>query len=716
MEKIIAASICSLFYFSISQAQLLTNKSIWYDGMLTEKRVPDFRFMDDGVHYTRLEGNAIVKYNFLKEKKGEILLDKKLVEEAMDGSVDHYAFSANEQYILLESGREKIYRRSYYSDLYLYDRSSSALKTVTAHRIRAAEMDPAERHISYVAENDLYMYDIKAGQETRITRDGEKNAIINGHADWVYEEEFAITSMHCWSPDGRYLAWVRLDESEVPVFHMKYYRDSLYPVDYAFKYPKVGEANSTWTLHLYDTETGVQRDITPEDAMHYIPRLRWTPGGELCITQMNRHQNNLQLHLYSNSESTWSLLYEESSPYYLDINDALTFLTDGSGFIWMSPKSGHTHLYLMDMQGEEKNAITAGDYPVTAFYGVDEKERKLYYQAAKTNATQRELYVYDLDEGSSRRISQDEGYHNGSFNSTYTHYIDHYGQLNRPTEHHIHQSDGTFVRTLEDNDELRRIQEAMELPGIEFMRLKSAASDSLNGYILKPQKMEEGRKYPLLMYVYGGPGSQNVTDKMSRYYWWFQMLAERGYVVACFDNRGTGGRSDAFQKQTYMELGRMETEDQIAVARQLGALSFIDRDRIGIFGWSYGAYLSTSCLLKGAETFHLAVAVAPVTNWKWYDTIYTERYMRTESENPKGYRENSPVNFAHLLEGEYMIVHGGGDDNVHPQHTHEMIRALVDENKHFEMLYYPNKNHGIYGNYTRWHLFEEISNFLEDRL
>ncbi|HKK89602.1 MAG TPA: S9 family peptidase [Saprospiraceae bacterium] len=256
----------------------------------------------------------------------------------------------------------------------------------------------------------------------------------------------------------------------------------------------------------------------------------------------------------------------------------------------------------------------------------------------------------------------------------------------------------------------------MDLPEIEFLKLKSAESDSLNGYILRPQNMEEGREYPLLMYVYGGPGSQKVLDKMSRYYWWFQMLAQQGYVIACFDNRGTGGRSDKFQKQTYMALGQKETADQIAVAEQLGKLPYVDEERMGIFGWSYGGYLSTSCILKGAETFHLAIAVAPVTNWKWYDTIYTERYMRTERENPKGYQQNSPVHFAHLLEGKYMIVHGGGDDNVHPQHTHEMVRALVDENKHFEMLYYPNKNHSIYGGYTRWHLYEEISNFIADHL
>ncbi|HKK89603.1 MAG TPA: DPP IV N-terminal domain-containing protein [Saprospiraceae bacterium] len=401
MKKIIAAIVCGLFYVSISQAQLLNNKSIWYDGMFSEKRVPGFRFMNDGVHYTRLEDKAIIKYNFFKEKKPEVLLEKRVLQEVMSGPIHHYSFSANEKYILLESGKEKIYRRSYYADLYLYNRAAASLKSVSDHRIRAAEIDPQERHISYLVDNDLYVYNIQTGKEKRLTSDGKTNAIINGHADWVYEEEFAITSMHRWSPDGRYLTWVRLDETKVPVFHMKFYNDSLYPLDYAFKYPKVGEANSSWSLHLYDTKTGKQTDITPGDAKHYIPRLRWTPAGELCITQMNRHQNNLQLHLYNATENAWKLLYEESSPYYLNITDALSFLKDGSGFVWKSPKSGFNHLYLMDMQGNEQKALTKGEFPVTAFYGINEERescitrlrRKMLHSANYTFMTLHQIAV-----------------------------------------------------------------------------------------------------------------------------------------------------------------------------------------------------------------------------------------------------------------------------------------------------------------------------------
>lgn len=711
--------LCLLLFvstFLTLSAQLINNKSIWYDEIFTQKSVPGFNFMNDGIHYTQIENGSIQKLNFIKDKKPKTLLKSERFNQISEHALNGYQFSEDEDILILESQKEKIYRHSYKAIYHLYELEKDEIQIISELPIQEVELNSDASHLSYVRENNLYHFDLQTGETHQITQDGKRNAILNGHADWVYEEEFKITKAHKWSADGRYLAFVKFDESEVPVFRMYYYNDDLYPEDYSFKYPKVGENNSSWTLHLYDRLTKKVEEITPKESKHYIPRLNWTPQNELCITQMNRHQNHLSLDLYNPNSNQWRTLYQEKHSEYIEIKDVLHFLRDGSGFIWMSPKSGFQHLYLMNMDGSENRALTSGNFPVTKFYGYDENKQTVYFQAASVRPEQREIFAHDLKNTQTSKISRGEGYHTASFNRNYTYYIDHFSRLNSPTRHAIYTTGGILIKELENNTEIKNLKDALNVSPVSFMKLKSAGKDSLNGYILKPKSFDPSKSYPLFMYVYGGPGSQQVIDKMSGFYWWFQMLTEKGYVVACFDNRGTGARGDKFQKQTYMQLGNLETEDQIALAKQLGALKYIDETRIGIFGWSYGGYLSSSCILKGAEIFKMAIAVAPVTNWKWYDTIYTERYMRTRKENQKGYEENSPVNFAEQLKGKYLIVHGGGDDNVHPQHTHEMVRALIENNKHFDMLYYPNKNHGINGGFTRWHLFDEITEFIKENL
>ncbi len=718
IRKILACFAYSLLFTFFCSAQELNNEEIWYQGSFLEESVPGFNFLDDGVHYTELRSGKIKQLNFLRPgEKEEVIFNGNDWKDKIQGSISSYSFSPDERYVLIFSDKEAIYRWSFRSKVYLYDRKAKDLLEISENKIQLAHFSPDATKLAYVYENDLYIYNIGTKKEVRVSSDGKINHIINGHADWVYEEEFSITRMYDWSENGRYLAYVQFDESEVPEFYMRYYTGDLYPDDYHFKYPKVGENNAKVKVKVFDTSNEETKEVNDIEFQHYIPRIEWIPGGNsLCITDINRHQNHIRLNKYDAGSGQTLTILEEKSPYYLDITDDLSFSSDGMSFFWTSPKSGFYHIYHYSIDGNLINQITSGDWPVTRFYGYDEKDNELFYQAAKRSPMQREIYRYDLSDNKSHEISNKEGYHTATFNSTFEFFIDGYSRLNHPTNYSIVNRKGKLLNEMEDNQSIKELQSKHKVESVDLIKVPNEKGDSLNAYIIQPSDFEEGKEYPMLMFVYGGPGSQQVLDKMPRYYWWFQMLSKKGYYVACVDNRGTGARGEEFQKSTYLQLGKQETEDQIAAASYFGNWSSVDKDRIGIFGWSYGGYVSTLCILKGSDVFNAAVAVAPVTNWKWYDSIYTERFMRTEKENEDGYKNNSPVNFAHLLEGDYLIVHGTGDDNVHPQHSFEMVNELIKHNKRFDMAFYPNKNHGIYGSFTRWHLFDHISSFIEEKL
>ncbi len=729
--------ICLLLFlwsFAMTFSQnALTLEDIWQKGTFTTKGVSGFHFQKDGLHYTRSTGTAIEQYDLRDGSKTGVLFDTKQVSDGAapgwKGTFDNYTWSSDESCILLETNSKSIYRRSNTADFFVYRfADKNLLRLHTEGPQRDAFFSPDASKVAYIAENNLFYFDLNTQKTVQVTSDGQDNAIINGAADWVYEEEFSLVRAFDWSPDGKWLAFLRFDESAVPLFTLEMYRDSAYPQTVPFKYPKVSEKNATVTAHFYELKTGKLTKINllaDSGSDFYLPRLQWTPRGLLCLTWMNRLQNHERLLLADPSTGRCSTLIEEKNARYIDLQD-VTFLSDGSGFIKQSEKSGFNHLYLYDMQGRQKKALTKGPWEVTDFYGVDERNQLAYYQAAVVTPLQREIYVVNLKGKKRKKISDEPGTHSVRFSKTFDYAVCNFSTIQTPPRSTVRDRNGRLLRVLEQNTAIAEKQRQYGVLPVTFFKvpLRNAPAPSgtwngeLNGWMIRPTAPAfANQKLPVLMFVYGGPGSQQVTDAWKGgNYWWFQMLAQQGYVVACVDNRGTGARGEDFKKMTYLQLGKYETEDQIAAARYLATLPYIDAARIGIFGWSYGGYLSSLCLFKGPDVFKAAIAVAPVTNWKWYDSIYTERYMQTYTDNPSGYEENSPVNFAGRLKGNYLLVHGLADDNVHFQNAAELVNHLIAAGRQFDSMYYPNRNHGISGGNARIHLYTKMTNFLKNKL
>jgi dipeptidyl-peptidase-4 len=724
MKKYILFFFAALFLStSLLQAQqAITLENIWAEYKFFARSIPGFNFLKDGKHYTKKEGNQIKQYDFTTGEFVKDIFDASAVKDNKEynGRLDDYSFSEDESKILIKTETESIYRYSSRGNFYVYDRASGKLTTVsTGGKQRYTTFSPAADKVAFVRDNNLHIKNLVTGEEKPFTRDGKYNQIINGATDWVYEEEFALVRAFEWSPDGRKIAFLRFDESAVPEFTMTLHRDDAYPEYETFKYPKVGEVNSIVSAHIYDIEKDKTLEIASGEGKDiYFPRLKWTQDpNKLCLFRMNRHQNELELLLADAQSGKTSVLLEETNNYYIDITDDLTFLKDGQHFIWTSEKSGYNHIYLYGMDGREKVQLTKGKYDVTSFYGVDEANGLVYYQAAESSPLRREVFEVNLKGKKKRQLGKEKGWSSAQFSSTFDYYVLNYSNANTASTYTVFDRQGKEVRVLEDNARTAELQEEYNWQPVEFMTIPGADDVELNAWMIKPPGFQASKEYPVFMYVYGGPGSQTVKDQWgSLNHWWFQMLAQKGYIVVSVDNRGTGGRGQEFKKMTYLQLGKYETIDQVEAAKYLGGLPYVDASRIGIFGWSYGGYMSSLCILKGNDVFKAAIAVAPVTNWKWYDTIYTERYMRTDDENPDGYKDNSPVYFADRLKGSYLLVHGMADDNVHFQNTTEMVNALVNANKQFDTYFYPNRNHGIYGGPTRLHLYTKMTNFLINNL
>lgn len=694
-------------------------EDIWLNYSYYSRSVPGFNFMNDGESYSRLQSNKVQKYSI---KDGQFIEDLFALEMLADGvdaptSISGYSFSADEQKILVESNPESIYRYSYKADYFVW--SNGALEPLFDGKVMHASFDPSGSRVAFVYDNNLYIKNLENGVVDQVTTDGKFNEVINGSADWVYEEEFGFTKAFQWSTDGKYVAYYRFDERAVKEFTMTIYKNEMYPEYQTFKYPKVGEQNATVSVFVYnvDTKGNVQADLSVDPEL-YTPRIKWAgPEHGLCVTMMNRHQNELSLNLVNPETGASKVLLEESNKYYIDITDNLTFLNDGKSFVWTSEMNGYNHVYQYDMSGKLMNQITKGPWEVTSFYGVDEDNEKIYFQSTEEGSTERYVYEIGLNGKGRRKMTPSKGWNSAQFSSTYDYYVLNHSAIDEVPSFTVFNRKGKEIRVIEDNKRLQKIHDDMDINSAELMSITTEEGVDLNAYVIKPANFDPNKEYPLFMYLYGGPGSQQAVNSWrGMNYWWFQMLAQQGYVIACVDNRGTGGKGEEFKKMTYQQLGHYETIDQINAAKYFGKLDYIDSNRIGIFGWSYGGYMSSLCLLKGNDVFKAAIAVAPVTNWKWYDSIYTERYMRTYAENESGFKDNSPVNFADQLVGNYLLVHGLADDNVHYQHTAEMTRALVNANKQFDTYVYPNKNHGIYGGPTRYHLFLKMTNFLDQKL
>ena len=691
-----------------------------YNGTFATEGLEALRSLDNGKQYTILSTNkasgtsVIEKYDYAsQEKVGEVVSSADL--EGLD-AFSSYEYSPDESKLLLATEVTSIFRRSTLGIFYVYDIEGKELTKISEHKIQEPALSPNGKQVAYVRDNNLFLFDIASKETQQITTDGAKNKIINGVTDWVYEEEFAFVRAFAWNSDGTQMAFLRFDEKGVPEFSMDVYGQELYPSKETFKYPKAGEDNSVVTLHLYDLDTKETHEIDLGNP-YYIPRIKWmNAANRLSVQTLNRHQNLLTLHAVNTKDRSVSTLLEEKDEAYVDVTDNLTFLNDDS-FIWTSEKDGWNHIYLHGPDGKLKNQITQGDWEVTKYYGYDAKRDRVYYQSTENGSINRGVYSTKGDGSKKRVLAAEEGTNAADFSADFTYFINTFSTAATPPVYTLHNaSKGKILKEIKNNDALATKLEAYQVSPLEFSTI-DINGNSLNMYLIKPTDFDASKKYPLLMYQYSGPGSQSVANKwMGDRDYWHQALAADGYVIACVDGRGTGFKGRDFKKVTYLNLVKYETEDQIAAAAKLSERPFIDEERTGIWGWSYGGHMATNSILKGNEVFETAIAVAPVTSWRFYDTIYTERFMRTPDENPGGYDDNSPFNYPEMLKGNYLLVHGSGDDNVHVQHTMRMIEALVQANKPFEWAIYPDKNHGIYGGMTRVHLFNKMTRFIKENL
>ncbi len=691
-----------------------------YQGAFRTEGMDALRSMKNGTQYTVLNSNrfsqitTVDKYDYKTlEKVGTVVSSADLADIP---SFSSYDFSSDEKKILLSTEVEPIFRHSTLGIFYVYDIATKKLVKISADKIQEPLLSPNGSQVAYVKSNNIYIFNMVSGETRQITNDGVTNKIINGVTDWVYEEEFAFVRAFEWNADGSKIAFLRFDETNVPEFSMDVYGTGLYQQPHVFKYPKAGENNSIVTLHLLDVASGAISAVNTNNA-YYIPRIKWMNNKNMLSVQtLNRHQDHLTMYAVNAKEGEVTVLLEEKDDAYVDITDNLTFLEDDS-FIWTSEKDGWNHIYLYGEDGSLMNQITKGDWEVTKYYGYDQNEDKIYYQSTENGSINRGVYNISSGGDDKKGLAVTEGTNNASFSTDFTYFINTFSSAEMPQVYTLHQAiSGKKVKDIKDNSKLLKRLEVYAVSPKEFSTISINGND-LNMYMIKPKDFDPSKKYPLFMYQYSGPGSQNVSNSwMGANDYWHQMLAAEGYIVACVDGRGTGFKGRDFKKVTQKELGKYEVEDQIAAAKKLSELLYIDEERTGIWGWSYGGFMSTNCILKGNDTFEMAIAVAPVTSWAFYDTIYTERYMQTPQENPSGYDDNSPFNYPQLLEGDYLLIHGTGDDNVHVQNSMRMIEALIQADKQFDWGIYPDKNHGIYGGNTRIHLFNKMTNFIKEKL
>ena len=656
------------------------------------ERVYGIRSMADGEHYTTLEGNEILRYSYAQEGPGERLLPRSSDVQ----TVSDYTFSPDERMILIASGRTPIYRHSYTTQYLLAADGVVRPILPEAEAPRDASFSPDGRLIAYSDRNDLYVYEIATKKTRRITDDGAWNSVINGTTDWVYEEEFGFTRAYAFSPDGKRLAYLRFDESQVPLMEMMRFDGKLYNEAYSFKYPKAGEKNSTLQLWVADLETGAKSRIdTGSETDQYIPRLGFTPDGRLWYYRLNRRQNTFEMVLCE-PHGAQRVIYEERAQQYVERVDdgTVTFVDNDRFLVRQESHTGYMHLYLYSIRRGLLAQVTKGAWEVTGVVGTDGK--RVWYLSTETSPLRRNLYSVRLDGKDKRRLTPGEGYYSIAPSRGMKYYISTFSNASTPNRVEICDGEGNVVRTLADSRALREELAARRVPVKEFFTFTTERGDTLNAYMIRPRDFDPSKRYPVLLTQYSGPGSQQVADRWSVD--WEDALVEKGYVVVSADGRGTGFRGEKFKKQTYGRLGALEVEDQLSTARYMAAQPWVDADRIGIYGWSYGGFMAVSCALKGHGLFRMAIAVAPVTSWRYYDTIYTEIYNNLPQYNAAGYDDNSPINFARMLDDEMtrlLILHGTADDNVHFQNTVELTRALNRYGKQYDMMVYPDQNHSM---------------------
>ncbi|CVK16305.1 dipeptidyl-peptidase-4 [Apibacter mensalis] len=700
-----------ILYLSIlySYAQKITLEEIW-SGKFYPKTISGINSLKNGKEYTILTKNGIEKYSYENFDK---------ICTIISGNYSDYQFNNNEDCLLLEREFSSLYRHSKVGIYTLYNIKTQSLFEVFNKRpIQEPIFSPDGTQLAFVYENNIYYQEFPSLKITQVTHDGKKNKIINGISDWVYEEEFGHVRNFEWSPDGKNIAYIHFDESHVKEVNIPLYETYLYPEHLIYKYPKAGEANSNVALNIYNVDKKEINTISLSNyENYYIIKIRFSSTGDLFAITSNRLQNKINIIRINPTNFSTKLLVLESSTTWVDTDKLyIEFLPDGN-FILNSEKNDYNHLYLYNYNGQLTKQLTKGNWEVTHIYGVDNKNSIVYFQSNEKGSNNRIISSVNIKNGKQKILTDELGTHDATFSTDFSFFIDKFSTANTPPLFTLRNNTGNIIKTLEDNSTLLSYINKKEIKKMEFIDIPTDNGINLKSYIIKPKHFNSEKKYPVLMYVYGGPGSQTINNSWDPFnYWWHQMLAQEGYIIVSVDGRGTGGRGGNFKKLTYKQLGKLELEDQIAAAKWLQTQSFVDANRIGIWGWSFGGYLTSLCMTKSNGLFKIGIAVAPVTNWRFYDTIYTERFLQTPQENPEGYDENSPINFAGNLQGKFLLIHGTADDNVHFQNSAEMIKALIQNGKQVDTAIYPDKDHSIYGGNTRYHLYQKMTNYIKSNL
>mgnify|MGYP002639695728 CR=1 FL=1 len=720
---------CSLHAQTLVKTQTSEKKEITLEKIFKEYQfypmpMRGIQSMKDGEHYCQMTRTGVEEYSYSTGEKTRMIIDKSklYLADSVKLNYDSYEFSPNEELVLLSTEKEAIYRHSSKSNFYIYSLKDQSLTPLSPNgKQRLASFSPTGKKVAFVRDNNLFIVDLSNMTEKQITNDGKFESIINGTTDWVYEEEFSFTRAFFWSPDGNYIAYYKFDESKVKEFWMTYYGE-LYPEHEKYKYPKAGEDNSIVSIHTYELSTGTTKTMNiGAETDIYIPRIKWThESDQLVIFWMNRLQNHLKFLLTNPATGENTEVYNETNKYYIEITDDLHFVAnkkgENDGFVLLSEADGFNHVYYYNMNGELQKQLTKGNWDVESIVGYDSKEKLVYYKAAKSKPYNREVFGVNL-KGKENPIEVKEGWNTVQFSANFKYYTCNWSDANTPPIYSLKSIDGKTIKILQDNKELRDKIVEYNFQPKTFFDITTSEDVKLSSWKVLPPNFDESKKYPVLFTIYGGPNSQTVQNRWGYRDAWYQYFALQGIIVVSVDNRGTGFKGEAFRKITYQELGKYETIDQIEAAKYFESLPYVEKDKIGIFGWSYGGYMSTLCMTKGADHFNTGIAVAPVTNWRYYDNIYTERYMRKPQDNASGYDDNSPINHVEKLKGNYMLIHGMADDNVHPHNAYDLVSALVAADKEFEFMAYPNSNHGIYtGKNTTIHLYKKMTKFFLEHL